>query len=184
MHSTLYSVARRTLKSLAVPVTLALSACSHDAPPARTPAVVQPQPVEAPKPAPPSQEDTFKVSEVIREKCNLPETPTDSPQFDFDQSELRPRGMTILDGIASCVLEGALKGATVVVTGHTDPHGSDEYNRKLGMQRASVARDYLLTKGVPDGNLTVKSRGEADASGDTEADHQLDRRVEFDAIPL
>jgi hypothetical protein len=51
------------------------------------------------------QNSVFKVGESVRMNCNLPDTPTASPQFDFDHAALRPRGMGILDGTATCPRE-------------------------------------------------------------------------------
>jgi outer membrane protein OmpA-like peptidoglycan-associated protein len=139
--------------------------------------------VAAPIPAPVAAkplDTSFKVSEAVRVKCNLPDTPTDSPQFDFDQADLRPRGMGILDDIATCLQKGSMKGEGVIVTGHTDPRGSDSYNEDLGMRRANTARDYLVSKGIASADITVTSRGKLDATGDDAAGWQLDRRIAID----
>ncbi|MEO7034084.1 MAG: hypothetical protein ABI548_09345, partial [Polyangiaceae bacterium] len=56
----------------------------------------------------------------------------------------------------------------------------DEYNKELGMRRATTTRDYLASKGVADANITVKSRGKEDATGSAGPAWQLDRRVEID----
>ena len=155
---------------------LSLVACSHDEPPPQAPVADTPAHVKMP----PSKSDLFVVSESVRTKCNLPDTPAESPQFDFDEADIRPRGMGILDGLATCITDGALKGKGITLVGHTDSRGTDAYNKELGMKRAGAARDYLAKKGVADGDVTVKSRGEADATGTTEAGDQLDRRVEID----
>ena len=168
---------RRFGTALVVAPCLVLSACSHEQPPPQAPTAAVPAPVA--QKAPP-EDNLFKVSEAVRVKCNLPDTPTDSPQFDFDDAGLRPRGMGILDGIATCVREGSLKGEGVTVTGHTDPRGSDSYNQDLGMRRADTTRDYLMSKGVASTDITVKSLGKQGATGDTSASWQLDRRVEID----
>ena len=172
---------RRFSVALAVVPVLLVIACTHDQPKAEGPTVVT---VAAPAPRPvavtPAPDTSFKVSEAVRVKCSLPDTPTDSPQFDFDQTDLRPRGMGILDAIASCVLTGSMKGEGLIVTGHTDPRGSDSYNEDLGLRRANTARDYLVSKGVSSVDITVTSRGKLDATGDEAAGWQLDRRVAID----
>lgn len=158
---------------------LVLSACSHDQPPPRAPTAAAPSAAPIAQ-KPPPQDNLFKVSPAVQAKCNLPNTPTGSPQFDFDDAGLRPRGMGILDGIATCVREGALKGEGVTITGHTDPRGSNSYNQDLGMRRADATRDYLVSKGVASTDISVQSRGKQDATGDEAAGWQLDRRVEID----
>ncbi|HEY5373271.1 MAG TPA: OmpA family protein [Polyangiaceae bacterium] len=162
--------------ALAVAPLLLLIACTHDQPKAVMPVAATPTaPIAATPP-----DTSFKVSEAVRVKCNLPDTPTASPQFDFDQADLRPRGMGILDEIATCVQKGSMMGEGLIVTGHTDPRGSDSYNEDLGMRRANNARDYLVSRGVASADITVTSRGEQDASGDEAAGWQLDRRVAID----
>ena len=172
---------RRLGVALVVAPVLLLIACTHDQPKAAVPTVAT---VAAPIPAPvavaPPPDTSFKVSEAVRVKCSLPDTPTDSPQFDFDQTDLRPRGMGILDAIASCVLTGSMRGEGLVVTGHTDPRGSDSYNEDLGLRRANTARDYLVSKGIATADITVTSRGKQDATGDEAAGWQLDRRIAID----
>jgi peptidoglycan-associated lipoprotein len=162
---------------------LLLLACTHEAPKALVPTVATvaaPLPAPAPVAATPPPDSSFNVSEAVRVKCNLPDTSADSPQFDYDQADLRPRGMSILDSIATCLLTGSMKGEGVRVTGHTDPRGSDSYNEDLGMRRANTAHDYLVSKGIADADITVTSRGKQDATGDEAIGWQLDRRVAID----
>jgi outer membrane protein OmpA-like peptidoglycan-associated protein len=165
--------------SLVAGPSLLLFACSHDAPPPKTPEA----PLRAPEPvaqkAPP-QPAYLVVSESIRVKCGVPETPADSPQFDFDDAALRPRGEGILDSIAACMRDGSLKGQGVTIIGHTDPRGADQYNQELGMERANAAKDYLTGHGVTTSSITVKSRGEQDATGTDSSSWQIDRRVEIE----
>ncbi|CAN5205656.1 hypothetical protein BH09SUM1_BH09SUM1_20430 [soil metagenome] len=69
----------------------------------------------------------------------------------------------------------------VVLRGHTDDSGTEEYNFSLGSRRAQVVRDYLISKGVPADRLETMSLGEAMplASGEDEATRSKNRRVEF-----
>jgi outer membrane protein OmpA-like peptidoglycan-associated protein len=130
-------------------------------------------------PAAPAEPAQIVVSATVRSKCDVPDTSSEAPQFDFDDTSLRPRGMGILDTVAQCMREGSLKGEQVTIVGHTDPRGSEDYNRQLGMLRAEAARDYLTAKGVPAEAVAVKSRGEQDATGEQAGEWQLDRRVEI-----
>lgn len=159
--------------SIASVQSLLLLACSKTAPP---PSVAAEQPPTQPSAAPPGQ---IVVSTSVRTKCDLPDTTGEAPQFDFDDTSLRPRGMGILDQLALCMREGALKGQRVTIVGHTDPRGSEDYNRRLGTLRAEVARDYLTGKGVPSEGVAVTSRGEQDATGEGPGAWQQDRRVEI-----
>jgi len=171
---------RLDLTLIAVAAGIPLWACSHEAPPPKMPEPVLetvPEPAAEKAPTLPAN---LRVSESIRTKCSVPETPAGSPQFDFDEAELRPRGQGILDAIATCMREGSLKDQSVTITGHADPRGSEKYNRELGLERANAAKVYLTAHGANAAMLTVRSLGEQDASGTDKGSWQLDRRVEID----
>jgi OOP family OmpA-OmpF porin len=48
----------------------------------------------------------------------------------------------------------------VLVTGHTDPIGSDAYNQKLSERRAEAVRNYLVSKGVDKAKIEALGMGE------------------------
>ena len=68
--------------------------------------------------------------------------------FDFDRADLREEDRETLKGNAKVFLE-KIPNARVVIEGHCDERGSEEYNLALGDRRATVVRDYLLSLGVP-----------------------------------
>lgn len=69
----------------------------------------------------------------------------------------------------------------VMVLGHTDNTGTDDYNLTLSRQRASAVHDYLITRGVEGSRLTTKGYGETDPIADnaTAEGKELNRRVEI-----
>ena len=70
----------------------------------------------------------------------------------------------------------------VVIEGHCDDRGSDEYNRALGETRAHKVRDYLIDLGIDGSRIETLSYGEERlvVTGATaESDHQKNRRAEF-----
>ena len=77
--------------------------------------------------------------------------------FDFDKYDVRPGDAKILDGNASW-----LKGNNnlVLIEGHCDERGTNEYNLALGERRAKAAMNYLVSQGVPAGRITIISYGE------------------------
>jgi OmpA-OmpF porin, OOP family len=78
--------------------------------------------------------------------------------FAFDKSVLKPEGVTALDDFAR-QLSGA-QYETIIVTGHTDRFGSDEYNQKLSERRANTVRDHLALRGIPANRISAEGRGE------------------------
>lgn len=122
---------------------------------------------------------TVALSSELRHACQMPAAADETPQFDYDDATLRPRGANILNDVASCLTDGALKGRNVTIVGRTDPRGSEEHNQELGESRATAARDYLISRGVEASRIQMVSRGEQDARGDDEATWALDRRVDI-----
>jgi len=77
--------------------------------------------------------------------------------FDFDGYEIRPRDARILD-IAAEILK-ARPRVRVLIEGHADERGTNEYNLALGERRAHSALHYLLARGVPGEQLSAVSYG-------------------------
>jgi peptidoglycan-associated lipoprotein len=77
--------------------------------------------------------------------------------FDFDKYDIRPGDAKILDGNATW-----LKGNNnlVLIEGHCDERGTNEYNLALGERRAKAAMNYLVSQGVQAGRITIISYGE------------------------
>ncbi len=78
--------------------------------------------------------------------------------FDFDKYVLTPQAMMILDDKAAYLREHS--GVRVLVEGHCDDRGSNEYNLALGDRRASSAKNYLVRSGVAASRITTISYGE------------------------
>lgn len=81
--------------------------------------------------------------------------------FEFSSSELREADRPVLDRFATVVRE-YYPGAVVTVEGFTDPAGSAAYNRRLGLHRADVVKEYLAAAGgVGTAQLKSVSYGES-----------------------
>ena len=78
--------------------------------------------------------------------------------FDFDKYVLTPQAMMILDDKAAYLREHS--GVRVLVEGHADERGSNEYNLALGDRRANSAKNYLVKSGVAGSRITTISYGE------------------------
>src|SRR5262249_25115456 len=83
--------------------------------------------------------------------------------FDFNESSVTTEGAATIQRNSECLKKEAAR--SVLLTGHTDPRGTDEYNLALGDRRAQSVRSYLERLGVAPGRLKTLSRGEIDASG-------------------
>jgi outer membrane protein OmpA-like peptidoglycan-associated protein len=104
--------------------------------------------------------------------------------FDFDKSELRPEGKAELDKLASQL--NASKEYDIVVGGHTDSIGTEEYNMKLSERRAQAVVKYLLMKGVNNAYVGSNNYGESKPLVDnkTKENRQKNRRAEFEVAKV
>lgn len=97
--------------------------------------------------------------------------------FDTGRYTLKPDTKIALAKVAGILL--AYPGLKVQVEGYTDSVGGDEYNMKLSQNRADAVRDFLISQGVPPGNITSQGYGKADpvADNSTAAGRAQNRRV-------
>ena len=78
--------------------------------------------------------------------------------FDFDRYDIRPDAARILDANARWMK--ANPTALILIEGHTDERGTNEYNLALGERRAQAAMNYLVSLGLPADRFTVITYGE------------------------
>lgn len=79
--------------------------------------------------------------------------------FDWDRDEITPQASAILDNAASAYQ--TCGQAQVMIAGHADKSGSDQYNVGLSQRRAANVRSYLAGRGIPDGVMTTEAFGES-----------------------
>ena len=77
--------------------------------------------------------------------------------FDFDSSVLSSAAQATLDRQAAFL--ASEPSTRIIIEGHADERGTREYNLALGERRASVARDYLVAKGVDAARIRTVSYG-------------------------
>ena len=78
--------------------------------------------------------------------------------FAYDSDTLVASETANLDKIAAYLNRNPRLG--LVIEGHCDNRGTDEYNRALGERRANAIRSYLAGKGVADNRMKTVSHGE------------------------
>ena len=99
--------------------------------------------------------------------------------FDFDRYEVRAGDKGTLDENAKWLKTN--QGALLLIEGHADERGTNEYNLALGERRAKSTRDYLVSVGIEEGRITVISYGEErpTCTEKTEACWAKNRRAHF-----
>lgn len=78
--------------------------------------------------------------------------------FAFDDSTLSSDAQSALTTSANWLKQNS--SYNILIEGHCDERGTEQYNLALGDRRASIARDYLITLGVDAGRIRTVSYGE------------------------
>lgn len=123
-------------------------------------------------------DDELENAEVERVGEGIQITFDSGILFDFDSSNLREEARVNLRELAESLRE--YEGTRVLVVGHTDARGSDDYNQSLSERRSGAARVYLMELGIQGDRIDAVGRGETEpvASNETDAGRQENRRVE------
>ncbi|HYE93625.1 MAG TPA: peptidoglycan-associated lipoprotein Pal [Terriglobales bacterium] len=78
--------------------------------------------------------------------------------FDFDKYDIRPADAKVLDANAQWLKSN--DSQLVLIEGHCDERGTNEYNLALGERRAKSTMNYLVSQGVQASRITIISYGE------------------------
>lgn len=99
--------------------------------------------------------------------------------FEYDQAVLTSQGERLLEENARWFRQ--YPNATIIIEGHCDERGTEEYNLALGDRRAQRVRTYLVQLGIAPDRMRAISFGEERpfARGYDEAAYRLNRRVHF-----
>jgi peptidoglycan-associated lipoprotein len=99
--------------------------------------------------------------------------------FDFDKYDVRPSDAKSLDANARWLIDNP--GYLLLIEGHCDDRGSNEYNLALGERRAKETMAYLAAQGVQSSRITIISYGEErpECTAREEACRASNRRADF-----
>lgn len=142
-------------------------------------APVEQTPMKAEEPvmakAEPKKVETMPVKEVTEAKSSQ----FGNILFDFDKYTIREDAKPTLKSVADWLIKN--KDAKMILEGHCDERGTNEYNLALGEKRAKSARDYIVSAGVTKNRLDTISYGEEKplCKEQTEDCWQKNRRVQF-----
>jgi peptidoglycan-associated lipoprotein len=135
-----------------VPPPPAPTATPTPPPPPPTPT---PRPTPPPPPAVPTEDEVFAkktVADLNRER------PLADVFFEYDVADLSEATRAALQKNAEYLSRWTT--TKVLIEGHADSRGTNEYNLALGERRASAARDYLISLGIAASRLAIISKGE------------------------
>jgi len=103
--------------------------------------------------------------------------------FDFDKYDIRPGDAKTLDANANWLKSNS--SHLMLIEGHCDERGTNEYNLALGERRAKSTMNYLVSQGVQANRITIISYGEErpQCTEHNEACWAKNRRAHFLAKP-
>lgn len=102
--------------------------------------------------------------------------------FDVDKAILKPESITIIKQIKEYL--DSNPNIKLLIGGHTDSDGDDNYNLKLSKERAESVKNQLVEMGILSSRLEAKGFGESSPldTQKTSLAKALNRRVEFTII--
>jgi peptidoglycan-associated lipoprotein len=172
---------------------IAVSACAKKPPvqppppPAPAPPVVQPTPTPPPPPPQPTPTPTppppprVPTEDEIFAKKTVEELTKEFgvAYFEYDEADLTEAARAVLQKNSDLMRRRT--SIRVMIEGHADSRGTNEYNLALGERRASAARDYIVSLGIPAARITIVSKGEEAPTCRDEAEScwSLNRRAVF-----
>jgi len=138
--------------------------------------VETPPPVKKPEL---SEEELFlskSLEQINREK------PLQMIHFDYDKFFIRDDAKPVLEADAAWLKK--FKTAKILIEGHCDERGTEDYNLALGEKRAKSTYDYLVSLGVAPERMKTLSYGKSQPidTGHNEAAWQMNRRAQFAVI--
>ena len=149
------------------------------APAPPVPVVTPPAPPVAPPPAPAPPAPPVAPPPPVAAREAEKEPPLGDIFFDYDQSLIRPDAKKTLDKNIEW-LRGNAK-PNLIIEGHCDERGTQEYNLALGQRRAKAAQDYLVASGIDEKRIKTISYGKERpfVVGHDESAWQWNRRAHF-----
>jgi outer membrane protein OmpA-like peptidoglycan-associated protein len=100
--------------------------------------------------------------------------------FDFDSATITPKAEPQLKELGDALRNPGLESSVVVLSGHTDAKGSDDYNQDLSERRAQAVKKYLVeTLKISPDNLSTAGYGRRNLKNKTEPFASENRRVQI-----
>jgi peptidoglycan-associated lipoprotein len=123
-----------------------------------------------------TEEEIF-MSKTL-EEINL-EAPLQMIHFDYDKYFIRDDEKSVLEANADWLKK--YDAAAILIEGHCDERGTEEYNMALGEKRAKSTLDYLASLGISPDRIRTISYGKSMPldSDHNEISWQKNRRAQF-----
>lgn len=125
------------------------------------------------------EDDLGAIADVKRIEEGIKVTMGSGILFNFDSYSLSSTSKENLAKLATILQD--YESTEIMVAGHTDNVGSEEYNQKLSEKRAEAVASYLSHKGVKKSRFVVTGFGESSPEypNSSESGQDKNRRVEL-----
>jgi len=172
---------RLLLFLMIISMALFLAACHKKKP-------IEPTPTAPPAAAAPSEQEPSTVKQS-QEPSGPQEVDIEDITrqlqpvfFDYNKADVRADMVEALQNNARVLKQNPT--VSVLIEGHCDERGTEEYNLALGERRANAAKDYMVGLGIAEGRMSIISYGESRpfATGHDEDSWKLNRRAHFVAV--
>ncbi|WP_322514514.1 OmpA family protein [Rhodopseudomonas palustris] len=100
--------------------------------------------------------------------------------FDYNSATLSPRAEPQLKSLGDALTSSDLKNSIVMLAGHTDAKGGDDYNQSLSERRAEAVKSYLIERyRIQPDNLVAVGYGEKQLKTSADPLAAENRRVQI-----
>ena len=100
--------------------------------------------------------------------------------FEFDSTNILPNSYPLLDSVGQMMNMKEIANKRIIIEGHTDAIGNDQYNYSLSQRRAQAIKDYLKTEfNVSAERMVVTGKGEMELYKPNDPNNGINRRVQF-----
>jgi outer membrane protein OmpA-like peptidoglycan-associated protein len=123
-----------------------------------------------------STDDRERIDSIAadRPKVNLDIT------FDYNSADVTSKAEPQLNDLGKALTSSEMSGAVIVLGGHTDAKGTDEYNQGLSERRAETVKHFLIEKyHIPAANFISAGYGKKGLKNAADPMAPENRRVEI-----
>ncbi|HBR96474.1 MAG TPA: hypothetical protein DD979_03735 [Gammaproteobacteria bacterium] len=119
------------------------------------------------------------VSQALRLKRDLADIDISGILFASNSADIDPTSIVTLDALAQTLQQ--YPEFPVIVAGHTDATGDEQWNQYLSQLRANAVRDYLISRNITKNRISAIGYGESRpiATNATRAGRAQNRRIEI-----
>lgn len=123
-----------------------------------------------------------EVQKIIYDTVYVEKPKLFGVNFQFDKYTLSPESYPILENIIKTLQQ--FPDIDILISGHTDSFGKNEYNDKLSENRVNTVYDYLISNGIDSKRIEKRWYGETKPikNNDTDINRAFNRRVEIKVL--